>query len=313
MKKLIPVIITLLVPYLSGYGQDITQAEGRLIPVNGTELFVKTIGNGEPIVVIHGGPVLDHSYLFSHLKSLASNYRLIFYDQRLSGRSSAHADSADIRLNTFIEDIEALRNVMDLGKVHLLGHSWGGLLAMKYAIGYPSHTRSLMLISSMAPTSELWHKEEAIIAKKSTAEDSLARQKIMQSDLFRENPPEAIEQLLQLSFRKQFYNTDYADSLNLYVPDDYMSRSRLFGNLMPDITEYDLTKELGQMSVPTLILYGSSEPAADLSGPVLNKLITNSEYVIIEESGHFPFIEQPVRFKTNVLNFLESISGKGRQ
>ncbi len=313
MRKLIPVLITLLVPYLSGYGQDIAQADGRLIPVNGTELFVKAIGKGEPIVIIHGGPVLDHSYLYPHLKSLANNYRLIFYDQRLSGRSSANADSADVRLNTFVEDIEALRNVLNLGEVHVLGHSWGGLLAMKYAIGYPSHTKSLMLISSMAPTSELWHKEEAVIAKKSTSEDSLARQKIMQSDLFRENPPEAIEQLLQLSFRKQFYNTDYADSLNLYVPDDYMSRSRLFGNLMPDITDYDLTEELKQMNVPTLILYGSSEPAADLSGPLLNKLITDSKYVIIEESGHFPFIEQPVRFKENILDFLETTSDKYRE
>lgn len=313
MRKLIPLLITLLVPYLSGYGQDIAQADGRLIPVNGTELFVKAIGNGEPIVVIHGGPVLDHSYLYAHIKSLANNYRLIFYDQRLSGRSSADVDSSDVRLNTFVEDIEALRNILNLGEVHVLGHSWGGLLAMKYAIAYPSHTKSLMLISSMAPTSELWHKEEAVIAKKSTTEDSLARQKIMQSDLFRENPPEAIKRLLQLSFRKQFYHTDNADSLNLYVPDDYMSRSRLFGNLMPDITDYDLTEELGQMNVPTLILYGSSEPAADLSGPVLNKHITDSEYVIIEESGHFPFIEQPVRFKENVLDFLESISGKNRQ
>lgn len=313
MKKTVFLLFALLIGFISGYAQNIEEAEGRLIPVNGTELFVKIIGSGEPVVVVHGGPVLDHSYLFSHLKPLAKDYRLIFYDQRLSGRSSADVDSADVQLKTFIEDIEALRKELGLGKVHILGHSWGGLLAMKYAIAYQPHIKSLLLVSSMAPTSDLWHKEEAVIAKKSTAEDSLARQKIMQSDLFRENPPEAIEQLLQLSFRKQFYNTDNADNLDLYVPDDYMSRSRLFGNLMPEITEYDLTKELGQMSIPTLILYGSSEPASDLSGPVMDAHIPHSKFTIIEKSGHFPFIEQPAKFRDVVLNFLKNYDGKGRE
>lgn len=296
--------LALFIPLLSVHCQDVNTEEGTLMEINDTRLFVKTAGSGEPVIIIHGGPVLDHSYLFPHFKPLMDEYRLIFYDQRLSGRSSADADSIDIRLSTFIEDIESLRAKLNLEKVHILGHSWGGLLAMKYAIKYPSHIKKLMLINSMAPTSELWKKEEAILAASSTEADSLQRQEIIQSELFNENPPQAIEKLLELSFKKQFYNPEKADLLDLYVPEDYMARSRLFSYLMVDISSYDLRNELQKMTVPTLIVYGSAEPAADISGPVLNRLIPNSSYTIIEKSGHFPFIEQPEKFRQTIISFL---------
>ena len=64
------------------------EAQGGLLSLNGTKLYVKTMGSGEPIIVIHGGPVLEHGYLLPHLEPLSRDYRLIFFDQRLSGRSS---------------------------------------------------------------------------------------------------------------------------------------------------------------------------------------------------------------------------------
>lgn len=313
MKNLKLLIFVLLTCCVSGFSQDIEQSEGKLININGTELFVKVVGSGEPIIVVHGGPVLDHSYLYSHLEPLSENYKLIFYDQRLSGRSSANVDSSDISLSTFVKDIKELQSHLDLEEAHVLGHSWGGLLAMKYAISYPSYIKSLMLINSMAPTSELWHKEETILARRKTEEDSLARQKIMQSEPFRDNSPEAIEKLLELSFRNQFYNRENAKKLDLFVPNDYMARSRSFSHLMADLSDYDLLQELEKMDLPTLVIYGASEPATNISGPVLDKHIPNSDYTIIKKSGHFPFIEQPLEFRQTVQDFLERIPGKERK
>lgn len=304
MKKLKLIFLALCIPWLSVHCQEVNTKEGTLMDINDTRLFVKAAGSGEPVIIIHGGPVLDHSYLFPHLAPLTDQYRLIFYDQRLSGRSSAYVDSSDIRLSTFIEDIESLRVKLNLKKVHILGHSWGGLLAMKYALKYPSHIKTLMLINSMAPTSELWQKEEAVLAASFTEADSLQRQEIIQSPLFKEDPPKAIEKLLELSFKRQFYEPDKAELLDLYVPEDYMARSRLFGYLMVDISSYDLRDELKKMTTPTLIMYGSAEPAADISGPVLNRLIPNSSYTIIENSGHFPFIEQPEKFQQAIISYL---------
>ncbi|MDX1586182.1 MAG: alpha/beta fold hydrolase [Balneolaceae bacterium] len=304
MRTFILLFLSLLMSSISAQSQDLQKTEGSLIGVNDTRLFVRTAGSGEPVIVIHGGPVLDHSYLFPHLKPIADEYLLIFYDQRLSGRSSADSDSSQVRLSTFIEDIESLRQELGLQKVHLLGHSWGGLLAMKYAIQYPSHIKKLMLVNSMAPSSELWHREEAMLAQSFTRADSLKRQEIIQSDIFKENPPRAIKQLLELSFRKQFYDREKASRLDMYVPEDYMKRSRLFGHLMTDISSYDLSDELKKMNIPTLIIYGAAEPASNISGPVLNRLIEKSKYVQIEASGHFPFIEQPGEFQQVITDFL---------
>ncbi|NVK84490.1 MAG: hypothetical protein HWE21_09215, partial [Cytophagia bacterium] len=73
--------------------------------INESEVYYKTMGEGEPLLVIHGGPVLDHSYFLPHLESLAKDYELIFYDQRASGRSSVEIDSATMNLAGFVEDI----------------------------------------------------------------------------------------------------------------------------------------------------------------------------------------------------------------
>lgn len=280
------------------------QIEEGIKSINGTELFVKRMGEGEPIIVVHGGPVLEHGYLVSHFMPLAENYELIYYDQRLSGRSSAEIDSAGINLSQFIEDIEELRKEIGEEKIHLMAHSWGGLLAMKYAIKYPSQLNSLILLNSMPASTQLWQEESRLVAERTSPEDSLKRQEIMQSDLFQNDPSSAIEQLLIVSFRNQFQDPALADSLDFYIPDDYMVRSQRFGNLMPDLMNYDLHADLDSMHVPTLLVYGEGEPAATLSGSDLDSVIPNSELVIIEDSGHFPFIEQPEAFIREIEEFL---------
>lgn len=188
--------------------------------------------------------------------------------------------------------------------MHLMAHSWGGLLAMKYAIAYPSNLNSLVLLNSMPANTELWREESQMIAGEITSEDSLKRQELVRSDLMQNNPAEAIERLLLISYRSQFNNPSLANSLDFYIPEDYMSRSRRFGNLMADLMDYDLHSDLDSLQVPTLLIYGESEPATTLSGPVLDSAVPNSELVIIQNSGHFPFIEQPEDFIREVESFL---------
>lgn len=280
--------------------------ENGLIDINGTSLYVELAGQGEPIIVIHGGPVMDHSYLQPHFKALEKNYQLVYYDQRVSGRSSTQVDTTDINIKAFIDDIEGIRRHFNFDSVHILAHSWGGLPGMEYALKYPNRTKSLLLISSMPPNHQLWQEEQTVQAKQISSEDSIKRKQIIQSDLFNKNPPKAIEQLLRLSFKSQFKDSTLADSLNLYVPVDYLKRSRLFGNLAPYLANYDLTDELQELAVPTLVIYGSLEPSAQISGPILKTNIRNSELQVIERSGHFSFMEQKQKFNEIVLEFLNS-------
>src|SRR5262249_26192594 len=120
-------------------------AEEGLLAVNGTSLYYHAIGQGEPVIIVHGGPVLDQSYMFDHFKDLARTHRLIFYDQRACGRSTADVDTATMTLKNLIDDIDQLRQKLGLDQVHILGHSWGGMLAAKYAIEYPLKVKSLVL------------------------------------------------------------------------------------------------------------------------------------------------------------------------
>jgi len=284
--------------------QKITAREG-LAEINGTELYFKRIGEGEPVVVLHGGPVLEHGYLVPYLEPLADRYELIFFDQRLSGRSSADLDSTEVRLSEFVEDIEGLRRRMDLDKIHLLGHSWGGFLAMNYALKYPSSLRSLVLLNSMPASSELWRKEEKILARGITRENRLQRQAIISSSRFQRDNSEAVEQLLKLFYRNQFRDPSLADSLDFDLPDNYAERGKRFGYVMQDIENYDLHPDLASVETPALLLYGSIEPSAAASGPKIRESMPNSELVIIEDTGHFPFIEKPDIFLTELRAFLK--------
>lgn len=273
--------------------------------VNGTRLYYQTIGSGEPLMIVHGGPLLDHGYLAPYLKPLADRYRLIFFDQRLSGRSSSEVDSSEVTLDYFVEDMEALRKAFRVDSMHLAGHSWGGMLAMKYAIKYPGNLRSLLLLNSMPASTDLWMKEQQALANRITPEDSLRRAEIMATSAFKNRESAAIEKLLIHSFRSQFHRPQLADSLDLFIPDNYSKRSGLFSLLMPELSRYDLHPDLRKLQVPTLLVYGAIEPAASISGIDLDTTLTNSKLVTVPESGHFPFLEQPDIFLREMRAFLE--------
>ncbi|MDX1673124.1 MAG: alpha/beta hydrolase, partial [Balneolaceae bacterium] len=173
-----------------------------------------------------------------------------------------------------------------------------------YALHYPGNLRKLILLNSMPASTELWNREEMMLAERMTRSDSLARVEIIQSEAFRKFQPKAIEELLLLSFRNQFFDGSKVDSLDFYIPDDYMERSRKFRNLMVDLAAYDLHDQLSVVKTPTLLIYGSMEPAVEISAPRLQKELPNSTLVIMDDTGHFPFVEKPDIFLQSVRAFL---------
>lgn len=277
----------------------------ELRAVNGTELYVKRVGRGDPVIVVHGGPVLEHGYLLPYLTPLAQTRELIFYDQRLSGRSAGRVDSASVRLATFVEDIEALRLSLGLDRITLMGHSWGGLLALNYAMRYGEHLQSLVLLDPMPPSTALWQQEESVLASRVSPADSAALAALRATEAFTSREPDAVEQALRIAFRAQFHDRARIEGLRLYVPQDYAERSRQFGYLMGDLTSFDLLDSLPAVRAPTLIVYGADEPAAELSGAALTARMPHARLVTIGGAGHFPFIEQPDAFLAVVRAFLD--------
>ena len=279
------------------------QADG-LMSINGTRLFVQREGAGEPAIVIHGGPVLDHSYLRPYIAPLGDELELVFYDQRLSGRSDGVVDSASVRLDTFVDDIEALREALGFERVHLIAHSWGGLLAMKYAVAHGDRLHSLVLLNAMAPTSELWREEELLLRASLVPEDTAGAGAVQTSEAFAAGEPATLETVLKLSFRSLLYDRSMADELSFHVEADYLERGRQFGFMIGDLMSYDLMTDLRNMDVPTLVLYGEDEPGATLGGEAIAEAIPGAQRVTIPAAGHFPFMEQPEVFLEAVREFL---------
>ena len=270
--------------------------EEGMLNINGSEIYHRKIGNGDPIIVIHGGPVMDHTYLLPQMDQLADEYQLIYYDQRACGKSSVDVDSTTMSIQGFAEDIRILIDSLNLEKPIIFGHSWGGLIAMKFVISYPDLANKLILCNSIPPDSEEWADEQKVMAEKFTEDQGKRRQEILSSGELQSNPSSAIKKLLKLSFENQFFDIKNLDSLNLEVPEDYMARSAKFGYLAPDLSQFNYYPALSELNLPTLIIYGDQEPAATTSGLHMAETLKRSSLEILKDCGHFPFIEQPNHF-----------------
>ena len=282
------------------FSTSVDNVTEQSIEINGTSIFTKTCGQGEALIIVHGGPGLDHSYLLPQMFGLSDYYTLIFYDQRASGRSAA---DGELSVEVLVEDIESIRKHYGLDRFHLMGHSWGGYLAMKYALKYQKHLNSLILMNSMAPSDSLRKLELA-------SSDSLEIQyyqpeidAIMSSEDFQRHSATAYEKLFRTLFKKEFYDPQRADELTLNFPETFYDNSQKLQAMAPELESYDIIPELPKLSIPCLIFYGVDEPAADLLGPILWENIGGSELVIIPRCGHFPFIEQPTRLFEKITTF----------
>ena len=107
-------------------------------------LYVREVGSGRPLVVVHGGPDFNHRYLLPELDRLAECCRLVYYDQRGRGRSFVVAAAIEVTMQSEVDDLDGVRRRLGLDTVALLGHSWGALVAMEYALAFPEQVSHLM-------------------------------------------------------------------------------------------------------------------------------------------------------------------------
>lgn len=277
--------------------------------INGTQLYCKSIGTGVPLVILHGGPGLDHSYFLPQMEKLADRYELIFFDQRACGKSSIHLDSTAMTLDALVEDIDRVRDAYNLNTMNLMGHSWGGLLAMFYAIKHGDRLNSLILVNSTPPTSWLQAASFKIIEQRTSREDSAAEASLAQTEEFRRRDPAAMQKYFRLLFRGTFANRLLADELTLSFGPDYGARSALVHYLAkdPQLQSYDLLGRLETITCPVLIIGSDHDLAPAESNELIHARIKGSRYVLMKNCGHFPFIEAPSQFFPAVRDFLERV------
>jgi len=272
------------------------------------KLFCTVAGEGSPLIILHGGPGLSQDYLLTSLTRLAQTNRVIFFDQRGCGKSEGVVDAESIKIEHFIEDIEAVRKAFGCKKVSLIGHSWGGHLAMLYAVSHPDCIDKLVLMNSTAATSSdfaLFIKEWS----RRLASQMNELQALKESDAYKRGDPETVSQYFKIMFRSYCFHEEDADKLNLIMP----AMASINGNKTYEflkqsylVKPFDLTDDLKKLSCKTLIIHGDYDPIPLQTAKHVQESIAGSKLVVIEQCGHFPYVEQPAQFFKHLLAFLRN-------
>jgi proline iminopeptidase len=283
-----------------------TRAEnGTTFDGPGGKIYYEVIGSGNaiPLVLVNGGPGLDHLYLHTSTAwdMLAQSRRVIFYDQRGNGRSSPLKEGQSCTLADQIDDLDALRAHLGLQKMILLGSSWGGYLSMAYAARHAERVAGLILVDSSGPK---WDEK---------------------SDLDDKVYPEVVEREKSLEFAMEFGDKAAKDQYNredfsilFYSPE---KRDAFLALLMPvkfnwevndavshDLARFDLSPELPKFRFPTLVITGRFDMnVAPVFAYQMYRAIPGAQFTVFEKSGHFPFTEEPDAFASRLESFLGTI------
>ena len=272
-------------------------ADESRVEVNGAELFVRQIGEGGPTIILHGGPDFDHTYLVPGLDILADCCRLIYFDQRGRGRSTG--DEIGMSVRSEIEDIDALRSHLGHDRVAVIGHSWGGVLAMEYAMRFPDRVSHLIVLNTAPAHHDDWVATRD--RRNANLEDQLAElQEIRDSVEFKAGDPPTVSRYYMTVFRRSVARPEDAEHLNFRLEHfncHDILRSRRIENVLYGETAfnpaYDITPRLHDIIAPTLIIHGDLDFVPPSAAERIASAIPHARLLILPECGHFAYVEKP--------------------
>ena len=287
--------------------QEVPVRQG-VVSLDDGRLFYEVVGTGDPIVVVHGGPGLDHNYLRPGLDVLATSHTLVYYDQRGTGRSDFPLDPGSINLAAFVSDIDALRQVMGYDKITVLGHSFGGLIALAYAMAHPDDVKALILMDTAEPGKRF--QDQAALRQKAarTPEDSTELARLMASPGYEAHDAATLSEVYRVAYRSTFLDPRRVDELNLkLLPSTAHNGAQVAQLLGADMTDLDWWDRLPSLTVPTLVLQGKADPEPMAMAQALIQAIPGARLAVLD-SGHFPEIEDPTGLVAAVSNFLAQLA-----
>lgn len=288
------------------------------VDAHGVLVYYKIVGNGNPLVIVHGGPGASHDYFLPYLLPLARTHQLIFLDERGSGRSEKLEDPSGYTVGAMVEDVEAVRAALRLGAIDLLGHSYGGVLAQAYALKYQQNLRHLILCSTFHSTSKMNGVFQTMLAGMSPALRAHIR-KLEADSLYGHG----------MDFERNRYTDEYMVAAwgEGYFPylyqnhpdpnysavgngvmswDLYREMWGSHGEFVIDgnLKSVEYEEQLASLRVPTLITVGDHDECAPSLAQAMHERITGSSLVILPKSGHMTFVDQPALFIKTVDEFL---------
>ncbi len=262
------------------------------------ETWYEVVGEAEapgrlPLLCLHGGPGGSHDPLEGLGALAAQGRRVVFYDQLGGGDSDRPDDASLWTVETFIAQLESVREGLGLERLHLFGSSWGGMLALEYALRQPPGLASLVLNST--PTSAPRWAEETLrlhAALPPGLGDREAELEFKRRHICRLDPePDSLARARQ-KFGAQTYET-------MWGPNEFTVTGTLRG--------WDVIDRLGEIEVPTLITSGLHDECTPALVEPLHRGIRDSEWVLFERSAHMSYLEEPGLYLEVLGSFLDRV------
>lgn len=275
-----------------------------------TPLFWCTYGptGGERCVVLHGGPGAHHDYLLPQFLRLAEKRELFFYDQRGGGRSKVD-DPAPITWETQVRDLRQVVAEFGLGPSEtIVGYSWGAMLALLYALdskqrGIPLPHRLVLVDPAPLTRGYRAEFEQEFSRRQNSPEVARLRQELANSGLRESNPEAYRQRTFELSVSGYFDDPRRATDLT-----PFRVTGRVQQSIWESLGDFDLISQVSHLSVPTLMVHGWRDPI-----PVDSTLeaarAMRARCVVLEASGHVPYVEQPDALFGAIEQFLEETAG----
>lgn len=273
---------------------------GRTVRAGDVELFVEEVGpeDAPPVLMMHGGLGFDHSYLRA-FDRLAPDRRVVYYDHRSNGQSPVVSPEG-VTMSTLAADAVALCEALELGLVDVIGHSYGGFVALEMALRNPESVRRLVLLSTFPGGSpELDAQRMEQVMARNAGPEVIAALTASEPPTTGEGMRKMLDTILPL----------YVHSLDVAVLQDLLSRVRLslHGSALGDAAAdgWNVTEDLGEIAHRTLVMSGRHDWICPLpQSELMTERIPKAEIVVFEESGHFPWLEETDRFWNSLADFL---------
>ncbi len=283
------------------------------VSVTGGRVWYRVVGSGSgtPLLILHGGPGVP-SYYLKPLAALGDERPVIFYDQLGAGHSDHPTDTTLWTIQRFMRELSDVRAKLGLTNVHILGHSWGTMLAVDYMLTHPAGIKSLIL-ASPALSIPRWVKDAATL--KAALPDSTQAAISRHEADGRYDSPEYHGAMMEFYHRYLARSNPWSPDIDssfaqmgqsVYVAMCGPSEFTITGSLRT----YDRTDRLGEITVPTLFTAGRYDEAIPATVEYYRSLIPGAKIAIFEQSGHLTMQDEPEKYIQAVRDFLRAADAR---
>ena len=278
------------------------------VTVDGYNIVTYSYGEGSDVLLLlNGGPGLPCDYLRDpHIPLADEGYRVVAFDQLGCGNSDRPDDPALWTISRYVEEVETVRKTLGLENVHLLGQSWGGWLSIEYALTYPDEIRSLILANTCG---DLPHLTTELNRMRNALGSETVAMMLHHESLGTFDHPEYQAAVTILNYRHVCRLKVWPESLLASVNDWNMGP---YGTMqgpneflyIGNLKDWNRIPDMHKLQMPALIVTGTHDEIGPACAIKMDNALPNSQVVVLPNSSHVPFYEEPEAYSAALKKFL---------